>query len=89
MLKDTLGHGVHIQSLEVGHGEVRLELFPKVNERVETFWDQDVLEREDVKSGCEPVAHQQLPFYCCHIVVCLNRESSPGGLHAVSGSENG
>lgn len=49
VLKDTLCHDVYIQSLEVRCGEVHLELFPQVKERVETVWHQDVLEREDIK----------------------------------------
>lgn len=49
MLKDTLCHDVYIQSLEVGRGELHLELFPKVKKRVETVWHQDVLGREEIK----------------------------------------
>lgn len=37
-----------IQRFEVRSGEVLLELLPKVKERVETVWDQDVLERNTV-----------------------------------------
>lgn len=49
VLKDTLCHDVYIQSLEVRSGEVLLELLSKVKERVETVWDQDVLERKEIK----------------------------------------
>jgi len=66
ILKDTLCHGVYIQSLEVRCGEVLLELFPKVKERVEIVWDQDVLEGEEVKrTDVNTTAVVLLPSYWC------------------------
>lgn len=49
IVKDTLCHDLHVQSLEVRCWEVLLELFPKVKEGVETVRDQDVLQREGIK----------------------------------------
>lgn len=66
-LKDTLCHDVRIQSLEVRCGEVLLELFPKVKERVETVWDQDVLEQEGIKRKDVNMWH----INSCHFIAII------------------
>lgn len=75
-MKDTLCHDVYIQSLEVGRGEVPLELLPKVKERVETLWDQDVLQRGGIKRkdvNMWPISSCR--FYCRHLSVCTLESS--------------
>lgn len=50
------------------------ELLPKVKERVETFWDQDVLrEGRNKKKSCEQAARQQLSFFLLLSHSCLHR----------------
>lgn len=53
---------------------MHLELFPKVKERVETVWDQDVLKRGDIKE----TDVTQRPFNSCLFIAIISMFAHAG-----------